>query len=212
MKATPAALEQLKKSTDTDAIIEYMRGNAGQLSDKQKELLDRYDFADNQIRGLVKESEVAEMLQTKFGISRATAYRDIIATKRVFGSITRQEKEYYRRLVIELCAEAFKLGRAQKDGKVMNGALGNLIKAANLTQTDMDMPDFEALLPHEYELVLPHFSMEFIAKALSQGTFNLVDLLDKSPAKHLDITHLQNPNPSLSSTPANGLSAPSTPE
>ncbi|SFC71344.1 hypothetical protein SAMN05421780_108193 [Flexibacter flexilis DSM 6793] len=166
-----------KQRSDEDDIIEFLRTGNGELSDKQKKLFDIYDFADNQIRNLVKESEVVNMLMLKYGVKRATAYRYISKTKQIFGSINRSEKEFWRRLVIEQCFDSIKLSKSLRDPKGLNGAIAQLIKATNLNEVDIDMPDFAALEPHTYELVLNDFSVSMMQSLMQAGAVNLVGMM-----------------------------------
>lgn len=89
-----------------DAIISYLvadEGSAPALSDKQKELLQRWEYADELIRqNTMRRETIAQMIMRKFDISRHTAYQDIVNAEDVFSSSTPLNKRYRIQLRIEL--------------------------------------------------------------------------------------------------------------
>lgn len=179
--------KQVEKIDDVDAIIAFLRGtDDAPLSDKRKQLLERYDFIDNQIRAMIRESQIVKIIQKKFEISQATAYRSVAETKRVFSSISRNDKEYYRRVGTEWCFDALRMAQEMKDLKGFNGALRNFYVITGLNKEIVDMPDFEKLAQHNYEINLPKNASDFLSKLMQGGAINFADV---KPNVTLDITH-----------------------
>lgn len=91
------ALEN-KPDSNRDQIQLYLVSEEGTvpLTDKQKELLDRWSYADELIRQKeIRTREVqATMIIKKYGVSRATAYQDIVNAEAVFASSTPLNKRY----------------------------------------------------------------------------------------------------------------------
>lgn len=181
--------KKVEKIEDVDAIIAFLRGTDNtDLSEKRKELLIRYDFIDNQIRAMIRESQIVKIIQKKFEISPATAYRSIGETKRVFASISRNDKEYYRRVAIEWSLDALRMAQEAKDLKGFNAALRNFYVITGLNKEVVDMPDFEKLVQHNYQINLPPSANEFLQKLMQGGAINFSEV--KPPnAVTLDISH-----------------------
>lgn len=74
-----------------DVILLYIESGGNDeeiiLSDKQKELLDRWRFADEKINEQkYKRNQIADFIIGKYGGSRDTAFRDIVNAQYVFSS------------------------------------------------------------------------------------------------------------------------------
>ncbi|MFZ4412674.1 MAG: hypothetical protein ACOYOV_06290 [Bacteroidales bacterium] len=84
-------------------IFEWvMNDNSTYLPEKEKEIFDRWDFCDNQLRRFSHNREVELMMRQKFpNISIAQIRRDIENTKRFFSSITTVNKKYETAFLIE---------------------------------------------------------------------------------------------------------------
>lgn len=145
------------KETDLDKITAFLQSDSGDivLSPKQDEMLDKYDFTDNCIRKY-GERKTRNMIMNQYGISKATAYRYIQQTKILFASVSRTEKEYWRRIVVEIIYEGIRSARKEKDHSkksmaLIKGAMA-MIKANNLDIETVDTPNFEAFEQHIYNL------------------------------------------------------------
>lgn len=99
-------MKELNSSIDTnrETIELFLVSEPGtiELSDKQKELLQRWEFADEQIRkNEMKRETIAQLITMKFKISRASAYQDIVNAESIFASSTPLNKKYRIGLRIE---------------------------------------------------------------------------------------------------------------
>lgn len=87
-----------EKLANRDAILQYlMTGGEGELSETQQKLYERYAYADEIIRknvGKKKRTEIAEMIQGRWGISKPTAFADIVNAEYIFCSSTPLNKKY----------------------------------------------------------------------------------------------------------------------
>lgn len=94
-----------KKDSNREVIELYLVSDAGtvELNDQQKLLLKRWEYADELIR--IKEIRTrelqAQMIIRVFGVSRTTAYQDIVNAEAVFASSTPLNKKYRIGLRIE---------------------------------------------------------------------------------------------------------------
>lgn len=93
-------MKELKNSVDTnrEKIELYLVSEEGtvELSEKQKELLKRWTYVDEIIRQkeIRKRETQASMIMNHFGVSRQTAYQDIVNAEAVFASSTPLNKRY----------------------------------------------------------------------------------------------------------------------
>jgi hypothetical protein len=94
-----------KKDSNREVIENYLVSDPGtvELNDQQKVLLKRWEYADELIR--IKEIRTrelqAQMIMKVFGVSRTTAYQDIVNAEAVFASSTPLNKKYRIGLRIE---------------------------------------------------------------------------------------------------------------
>lgn len=94
-----------KKDSNREVIELYLVSDEGtvELNDQQKQLLKRWEYADELIR--IKEIRTrelqAQMIMRTFYVSRTTAYQDIVNAEAVFASSTPLNKKYRIGLRIE---------------------------------------------------------------------------------------------------------------
>lgn len=135
--------------TSLDKICAYLQTSGKKtLSPALQERLDKIDFVDNLIRNGRSPKEVAAILPRRYPdekISRATAYRYIADARYVFGSISRNDKEYWRSVLVDLILETRKKARQDNDLKTMAACEANLYKALALDKEDPDLPPFDKL-------------------------------------------------------------------
>lgn len=87
------------KIPNQETGIDRMRAHlfhGHEISIKELEILDRYNFIDNQINQGLTDREIVSLVSKKFDVSTPQAYKDISSTKLVFASRSILDKEYYR--------------------------------------------------------------------------------------------------------------------
>lgn len=93
---------KVRDYSNRELIEMHLVGESLQLNDQQKELLRRWEFADEQIRKHeMKRDTIARLIMFKFKVSRTTAYQDIVSAEAVFASSTPINKKYRIGLRIE---------------------------------------------------------------------------------------------------------------
>lgn len=90
-----------------DEIINFLAGGGEgsgiELSEKQKELLDRWRYADEKIReNKYKREQISNFIIARYHVSRDTAFKDIVNAEYVFSSSYPLNKQYLIGLRIEL--------------------------------------------------------------------------------------------------------------
>ena len=83
-----------------EAILQYLEagGEGVVLTPKQTDLLERWTYTDEMIRrnvGKKKREEIANLVMSRWGVSRTTAYSYIVSAERVFSSSTPLNKAYF---------------------------------------------------------------------------------------------------------------------
>lgn len=124
-------------------INKYLDDRNGevQLTEQQKEMLTRMTFADEQLRSPLSDYDTASRIMKRFEVSRATAYRDIARSKRLFNLQNPFEKEYFRSVLLEMGLRDHKRALAQGDMKSAAMIMRNLIKIGAIDQEDPQIPD-----------------------------------------------------------------------
>lgn len=142
-----------------EKIIQYRQGKSGvTLTDFQKELDDKLDYADNIIREYRTQKRCIPMLMKKFpSISKTTAWRLYMAAKYVHGSLNKYDKNYEQIALYEKYMElADKLWKVNplKYAKNIILALDKAAKVMGIDQPEIEKINPEDLVQHNYILMM----------------------------------------------------------
>ncbi len=123
------------------------------ISEKDKEIYDRWDFCDNQIRKYAKQRDVESMMKVKYpNISITQIKRDIAATKRLFSSINTIDKEYEKKFLLEDIKDTMIQARKIGDLNSRTKAQKNYFLTLGIDKDDE--VDLSKLESHEYYLTI----------------------------------------------------------
>lgn len=127
-----------KELDENEKIIEYLLNDKSttKLSNKEKELMDRYFFAHDLISQKRSRHEVARKLQVKYGVSRAQAYRDIFHMQYVIGSSLNMDETYYEKFLMDSIIETIRLARNKMDLKAKAASERNLAMVLGFPKSD----------------------------------------------------------------------------
>lgn len=178
--------KQLAELTNYDRIKAWMLEpeKSKALTPTDKEVLERWDFADTQLRRFPKKKMVAEMIRKKFKGSVSRAYLDIYNAQRLFGSVHPFQKEWWRNFLIEDILVLLEAARKRADLKAWNAAHANLIKAAGLEKVDEDKVDPEIISKHNFFTVIQIGNANF---KIDLDTFHSLPLVTRDKIiKELD--------------------------
>ena len=157
--------------TQLDVITAYFQGKDVELTEKQMEIANRVDFADNVIRMYTDRKKCIKMIQTKFpDISVSTAYRIFSAAKYVFGSVNRFDKEYERQVLYEKQMKLVHMlfsTNPVKYAKHINTALINASRILGLDKPDDNSVNPKDLVQHNYLMLVQ------IGEAMAPGLIGL---------------------------------------
>jgi len=124
------------------------------ISESDKKIFDRLDFADTQLRRKPRKKEVANLIVAKYGITLRQAYNDIWSAQKLFGSVYPINKDWWRNWLIDDILLLIDSSKATKDLKSWASAQANLIKALALDQKDDPNVDPEILGKHNFYTVI----------------------------------------------------------
>ncbi len=187
------------KATNFDIILANYQDKLQDISDlpdKLQEEFNRWDYADNLIRHYHSMKDVVPMIMKKFNVSQATAYRDIANAKRFFASINKIDKDYWRYMLSEFCMDNLRLSIAKKDPKAVVLTIKTMYLVLGLDKDDPDMPNWEDIEQHNYNITLPKNLLDALTKLTKAGELNLSLLRPNLPISdihHEEIQHGQSP-------------------
>lgn len=115
------------------------------ISLREAEVLQRYNFIDNQISQGITDREIVVSIQKRFEISQAQAYRDIASSKLVFASRSLLDKDYYRWWLFQQHLKLYKKLELNDRFKEMVELQKQIYKTLGL-----DKDDVKALDPDQY--------------------------------------------------------------
>ncbi|WP_042479269.1 hypothetical protein [Solitalea canadensis] len=147
-------MRQIKPQTEFDELmVHYLSGTVDRLSETKREILERWEQANDLIRHSYKsDKDVIDHLVTQYRISKSTARLDLMNTKRFFGLQNRDTKEYYRGVYLEWLHKAVAMAFTNNDPETV----GKVLKVAALIQgmdkDDSDIPNYEDLQQHVIEI------------------------------------------------------------
>jgi hypothetical protein len=124
-------------------------------------------------KGLSRE-QTAKKLVEDFGVAIETARRNVVSTINIFGLNNRAEKEGMRMIVYEMITKTFQLAAKKEDLKAMQACQNKIMKLFGLDRDDPDAPNFEAMEPGNYIIVLPEKQRKSLEQMIQNpGTINL---------------------------------------
>jgi hypothetical protein len=164
-------MSSVEERTQLDLLTAYFQGKSVELTEKQKEIADRIDYADNIIRTYTERRKCVKMIQMKYpDISLTTAYRIFAAARYVFGSVNRFDKEYERQSIYEKqmkLASILMNTNPVKYAKHINTALLNAARILGLDKPDDAHFNPQDLVQHNYLMLVQ------IGEAMAPGLIGL---------------------------------------
>lgn len=182
-------MKLLGKISSYDRIVAHLKKPAGTVSPltaHEEYMLERWQKAYSLIRNYSVRAEAAAMLMKLYpNISRATAFRDVANSISLFGNISETTKEGIRHIAGEMIAEGYALAKIKNNEAAMIAAGEKYANVHGVNSNDPDIPDFEKLEPHTYEISLPPNAIAALQALVSNGSINLGGLVQEM-AKHAE--------------------------
>lgn len=155
----PPTVSPGRRETTLDRLRAYYGAKEDEpvlLSEHQTAVLRRYEAAWGLLLEFKSNEQTLSKLMEVFDISRAQAYRDLAATKQLFGDVVKSNREAERHILKEMAMRTAReaMAAGPKFLKDVNKAIANLIKITGIDQMDPSIPDAEAFMPSNYMLEL----------------------------------------------------------
>lgn len=191
-------MKLIGKLSQYERIVAYMTNpdaEISELSQKDKEVLDRWMEAFTMQRNYKNVVDSAALLMKRFpGLSRATAYRDCANSISLFGDISVASKEGIKHLSTEIVKDAIAIARLTNNAKEMRQGALALAKINGVNVTDPDLPDFNKLEPHTYEISLPPTLIKVLTEMAKTGKMDLTQVVNNMSNFALDADIEENDN------------------
>ena len=149
--------QSLLSSTYDQIVSHCLDPDSSELSDLTQEIFNRWTVADDLLRRYPSDKQAVSMLRKKFPtISYQTARNDIQNAKKLFNTTNPVDKDFIRRWVIQDCLKMIEIAKnmGPRGFKAWNDARMQLIKAAQLEDTEAILPNPEILESHQYFTVI----------------------------------------------------------
>lgn len=150
------------------------------LSDTEKELKKRWEAAFMSMLEFRSQGDTVKKLVEVFGISQATAYRDIQQSELLFGSFKRFDKEAWRYIQIERKHKLYQLALKDKNLELAHKIDGSIDKLLGLDKEENPYNP-EKIAAQNYEINISKQHTKLIKHIISSGgavNMNVPDVVD----------------------------------
>ncbi len=128
-----------KKKTDVDRILHYLKVGTdeamSELSDRDKDKMERIMFAERQLARHFKKGEVVELLRDRFKDPQTQkkftvghAYRIIRDTERILGEVGKINPDFLAVQARDIIMDTIRLANEKGDVRGLNAATKNLLE------------------------------------------------------------------------------------
>ncbi|MDJ1500463.1 hypothetical protein [Xanthocytophaga agilis] len=124
------------------------------LTDAESEVLERWELAYSILRSMRTTEETVRIIMKLKKVKKSTAYHDVTSALRLFGDISQASKEAHRNLLADYATRVLRRAYKAKDDDMVDKMLGKLIKIRGLDIEDPNIPDFDNLKQHIYNIIV----------------------------------------------------------
>lgn len=173
-----STIKELGKSDTTkDRIFAfYLDRDRVKLTEKEEVIRERWSACFTLLCQYHSPQQAVGVIQQKFGISEAQAYRDVKNAIELFGDVTSSDKQAYRHILFEFAMKIFQLAATKSDLSEMNKALNTMVKIRGLEREDPNMPDFSLLQNNTYNINLEKSQLTALQNILKSGVVDVNNL------------------------------------
>ncbi|MCC4228383.1 hypothetical protein [Zunongwangia profunda] len=138
------------------------------LSEADQKLKNRWETAFTALLEFRSPEDAVKRLMTLFGVSKATAYRDVQRCEMLFGSFKRFDKEAWRYISIERKHKLYQLALKDKNIELAYKIDKEIDSLLGLK--DQDSPiDLEKIQAQDYDIIMSKKQERLIKQILSSG-------------------------------------------
>jgi hypothetical protein len=168
-------IKELGKSDSTkDRIFAYyLDKDRIKLTAKEEEIRTRWSACFSLLCQYHSPQQAVNVLQQRFEISEAQAYRDVKNATELFGDVTSSDKQAYRHILFEFAMKIFQLAATKSDLSEMNKSLNTMVKIRGLDRDDPDLPDFSLLQNNIYNINLEQNQLTMLQNIIKSGVIDV---------------------------------------
>ncbi len=175
------------KTTDNEKLIWYLQGKLKRtdISKKLEEKLSRFNHCADYIKKYGSRLKVVPMMEKKFGLSTAQAYRDYNDTQQVFATTEQNNQAFWVDMLLGDIRQALKAARKDEDHKAvaaliktMKETIKELLGDASAAIYDDLVPPVPVLgfFPEELKVPMPDDLQEQLKRFKVKKKTNTIDV------------------------------------
>lgn len=170
-----STIKELGKSDSTkDKIFAfYLERDVVKLSPKEEEIRERWSACFSLLCQYHSPQQAVSVMQQRFGISEAQAYRDVKSAMELFGDVNASDKQAYRHILFEFAMKIFQLAATKSDLAEMNKSLNTMVKIRGLDREDPDIPDFSLLQNNVFNINLEQNQLAALQNIIKSGVIEV---------------------------------------
>ncbi len=172
LKHTVLAIIASSDSHFEKILASFLNEGSVKLSPFQEDMKIRIKAAFTLLLNWKSREQASHFMQQQFGISQATAYRDIANALRIYGDVTKADKEGMCYLIIEYNQKTMQLAMQEKNLEQMGRCMDRMIKLAELDK-DESLVNLEKLANMDIKITI---SKKAEAAIVAQNERGVVDL------------------------------------
>jgi len=185
-------MKLIGKVSQYEKIVAFMKDPEGDetgLTEHDKKVIIRWMEAFTIMRNYNSMADAVAILMKRFPeLSRPTAYRDIANAIALIGDISKTTKEGIRHLSTEIARDAIDMARNNNDYDAMIKGANAIAKINGVNILDPDAINFEALEPHNFQIVLPDGVLDLLKSMIKTGRVDFSDMVDHIAEDATDVT------------------------
>lgn len=151
-----------------NVLASYLDETKITLSETEKLMKQRWETAFSLLLNWHGREQAVKILKQQFGVSSATAYRDINRALSLFGDITQSRKEGWRYIIFEYNQKLFQMATKDKNLETMGKCLDRMIKLADLDKEESAFNP-EKLQAQIYDISIPKTIEKALMTVLKTG-------------------------------------------
>ena len=175
-----AKLKLANEYTQADNIIRYLTSPEDEtvhLTEREKKKLDILKEIHGFRMRYTTKTDIVNMIMKLHHLKQSHCYSLIKECEYVFGTIDTVSKLYERNFLLEASRKNIQIAFAAGKSADISRALKEHYMIVGLNEITVEMPDFSALEPNVYNIVLPDDQKAMLMHMLNKGFFKGSDLV-----------------------------------
>jgi hypothetical protein len=189
------SLYKQREAVTGTSVMTRMRahyiGDLDELTEEETTIKERWNAAYKMSIAGKLNLQIVRFLKETYNISEATANRDIKNAVQLHGEVGRADFEGGKHVIHQQLLSDRAKALEQGDIKTASGILRTIIELMGYAKEATEMPDFEKLVPHSFEINVKSATLDRLAALLEQGggVISVGDVADSIYAAAENVEH-----------------------